>query len=123
MTAHALIEEQKKAEAVGMNDYITSRSMRRPCSRRSAFLPEGEIDAARREARSRIGGRVDPTIAGIDAETALKRIAGNTRLYKDLLRRSSRGRKRDGESSRSVGRRGLDSSPNASPFAEGWPEP
>jgi two-component system sensor histidine kinase/response regulator len=89
MTAHALIEEQKKAEAVGMNDYITkpidAEAMFKTLRR---FYRKEKLDAPRAAKPAAVSaGESIPMIAGIDAETALKRIAGNTRLYKDLLRR------------------------------------
>ena len=89
MTAHALAEEQRKAEDVGMSDYISKPidaevmfdTLRRFYRKEKA----GSRGDAKPEAASL--GEAIPEMEGIDVEAALGRIAGNKKLYMNLLRR------------------------------------
>ncbi|MGA2546548.1 MAG: response regulator [Rectinemataceae bacterium] len=89
MTAHALVEEQNRAEEAGMSDYITKPidaeamfdTLRR-FYRKEKAAPRGD---ARPETAS--PGEAIPEMDGIEVKEALRRIGGNKRLYMDLLRR------------------------------------
>jgi CheY-like chemotaxis protein len=89
MTAHALAEEVERCLEVGMNDHIA-----KPIDPRTFFATLARWTRAYRRKES--GGRprvvnegsepaAVPEIEGIDIASGLERMAGNKRLYRDLL--------------------------------------
>jgi len=94
MTAHALAEAQSKAKESGMNDYIIKpidadvmfATLRRYCGRaKSMAKPRPEPHRGEGPALE---------ITGIDTKGALRRVVGNEKLYRDLLRRYCEGQRR-----------------------------
>jgi len=86
MTANAMAEDRERVIEAGMNDHIT-----KPINVRDMFTtiakwitastpaPEaGEKDVAPEEVEI-------PALAGIDVEDGLKRVAGNRKLYRNIL--------------------------------------
>ena len=88
MSAHALVEEQRKATAVGMNGYISKpidpdamfETIRRFYRRESGPQPREESPG------TLPGQEAIPDIEGIDIAEALRRVVGNKTLLIDLLR-------------------------------------
>jgi two-component system sensor histidine kinase/response regulator len=89
MTAHALVEERQRCLDAGMNDHIT-----KPIDPDALFATLLRWAVPRAEATSTprvrpLGSAPDddevPNIEGIDTVNGLKRVAGNKRLYRDLL--------------------------------------
>jgi two-component system sensor histidine kinase/response regulator len=88
MTAHALVEERQRCLEAGMNDHVSK-----------PIDPDALFATLLRWAKPRQGQAVDaedrtaklsnevilPEIDGVDMAAGLKRIAGNKRLYLDLL--------------------------------------
>jgi len=87
MTAHALVEERQKCLDAGMNDHVT-----KPIDPDTMFATLLRWAAPRKDvaasSRVRPPSTQDdiPEIEGIDTVNGLKRVAGNKRLYRDLLR-------------------------------------
>src|SRR6202046_2267024 len=90
MTAHALVEERQRCLDAGMNDHVSkpidpdrllSTLLRwaKPRPEQAGGPPE---TLAREKAHHEV---VLPEIAGINLADGLKRVAGNRRLYRDLL--------------------------------------
>jgi signal transduction histidine kinase/DNA-binding response OmpR family regulator len=69
MTAHALAEERQRCLEAGMNDHISK-----------PIDPDALFATLARWTKS-----IEPAIAGIDGDGGLRRVAGNRRLYRDLL--------------------------------------
>jgi CheY-like chemotaxis protein len=89
MTAHALVEERQRCLQVGMNDHVSKpldpdalfATLARWTKRRDA------IEAEAATARSPTGADQPelPVIEGVDTAAGLSRVAGNKRLYRNLL--------------------------------------
>ncbi len=88
MTAHALVEERQRCLDAGMNDHISKPI--NPDALFSTLLrwakPKPRTGAEPEAARSEEVSEVFlPHITGIDLADGLKRVAGNRRLYHELL--------------------------------------
>jgi two-component system sensor histidine kinase/response regulator len=87
MTAHAMAEERQRCVEAGMQDHVTKpidpdalyRTLAAWCRPRAALQMAEAVPAD--AATSEI-----PVLEGLDTVTGLKRVAGNRRLYRKLLR-------------------------------------
>jgi CheY-like chemotaxis protein len=88
MTAHALVEESQRCLDAGMNDHVSKpidpevlfTTLLRWVKPRPKQTSEPKATPARTEDEV-----ILPEIAGINVADGLKRVAGNKRLYRDLL--------------------------------------
>jgi len=88
MTAHALVEERQRCLEAGMNDHVS-----KPIDPDALFATlmrwakSRQVQDAGTEARpTKVADDVIlPEIDGVDLAGGLKRVAGNKRLYRDLL--------------------------------------
>ena len=90
MTAHALVEERQRCLDAGMNDHVS-----KPIDPDNLFAtllrwakPRPKTGQSQSQAVRRIKAADEvilPEIAGINLADGLKRVAGNRRLYRDLL--------------------------------------
>jgi len=82
MTAHVLAEERHRCLEAGMNDHVSKPidpdALFATLARWTKSLPRQS------EPSDAIDGGL-PEIAGVDIDGALRRVAGNRRLYRDLL--------------------------------------
>jgi PAS domain S-box-containing protein len=94
MTAHALVEERQRCLEAGMNDHVS-----KPIDPDALFATlirwakpvTGQIVRDESRPAQRIVEGILPEIAGIDMVGGLKRVAGNRRLYRDLLAKFAAG--------------------------------
>jgi signal transduction histidine kinase/DNA-binding response OmpR family regulator len=97
MTAHILAEERQRCLEAGMKDHIskpidpdtlfaTLARWTKSLPRRSQ--PSDAVEAS--AAKPAVDGGL-PEIAGVDIDSALRRVAGNRRLYRDLLQQFAAG--------------------------------
>ena len=88
MTAHALVEERQRCLDAGMNDHVTKpidpdalfstlMHWAKPRQAQTALTETRSVKAA--------DDVILPEIDGVDVAGGLKRVAGNKRLYSDLL--------------------------------------
>ncbi len=91
MTAHALVEERQRCLDAGMNDHVS-----KPIDPDNLFAtllrwakPRPKESVKSQPLPAPVGISVDevilPEIAGVNLADGLKRVAGNRRLYRDLL--------------------------------------
>jgi PAS domain S-box-containing protein len=89
MTAHAMVDDRQKAEEAGMNDHISKPidpdAMFEVLSHyyRQREAPAPTVTPVKAPAEQ----PTVPEIQGIDVEGGLRRVAGNRKLYMDLLGR------------------------------------
>ncbi len=90
MTAHALVEERQRCLDAGMNDHVS-----KPIDPDNLFAtllrwvkprPKQAVDSRASVSNIKAPGEVVlPEIAGVNVADGLNRVAGNRRLYRDLL--------------------------------------
>jgi two-component system, sensor histidine kinase and response regulator len=88
MTAHAMVEERQRCLEAGMNDHVS-----KPIEPDSLFATlvrwarprEGRDVRNESRAKKLAENAIFPEIDGVDVAGALSRVAGNKRLYRDLL--------------------------------------
>jgi CheY-like chemotaxis protein len=88
MTAHALVEERQRCIDAGMNDHIAKpidpdhmfSTILRWATPKAKLAPEVQARAAKP-----VGEVALPPITGVNIADGLNRVAGNRRLYRDLL--------------------------------------
>jgi two-component system, sensor histidine kinase and response regulator len=88
MTAHALVEERQRCLEAGMNDHVS-----KPIDPDALFATLMRWAKARQPQTPGVEDRIAeganevilPEIEGVDMTGGLKRVAGNKRLYRDLL--------------------------------------
>jgi HPt (histidine-containing phosphotransfer) domain-containing protein len=87
MTAHALVEERERCLQAGMNDHVT-----KPIDPDALFAaiarwtkPREIAPIASSEPEPSTAEAAIPDIEGVDVAGALRRVAGNKRLYRSLL--------------------------------------
>ncbi|HYK36707.1 hybrid sensor histidine kinase/response regulator [Alloacidobacterium sp.] len=86
MTAHALVEERQRCLDAGMNDHVSKPID--PDALFSTLLRWAKPKPVQPQTKPANTPEdvILPEIAGIDIDNGLKRVAGNKRLYRDLLR-------------------------------------
>ena len=81
MTAHALVEERQRCLDAGMNDHVT-----KPIEPEALFAAlKRWVQVAPGKPVSRADENELPAIEGVDVAGGLKRVAGNQKLYRNLL--------------------------------------
>ena len=93
MTASAMTQDRERAIAAGMDDHVSKPiNIKALFSSLTKWIRPREVDTADRpmkEAASPPPAEEAPlpSLDGIDVESGLKRVGGNQKLYKDLLRK------------------------------------
>ena len=90
MTAHALVEERQRCLDAGMNDHVSKpidpdnmfATLLRWAKPRPKQVVESQVPVTKAKASDEV---ILPEIAGIKVADGLNRVAGNRRLYRDLL--------------------------------------
>ncbi len=90
MTAHALVEERQRCLDAGMNDHVSKpidpdnlfATLMRWAKPRPKQAVELQAPSIPQKAPDEV---VIPEISGVNVADGLKRVAGNRRLYRDLL--------------------------------------
>ena len=90
MTAHALVEERQRCLDAGMNDHVSKPidpdALFSTLMRWAKPRPKPALESpAPPRAASTADEVILPEIAGVNLADGLKRVAGNRRLYRDLL--------------------------------------
>ncbi len=90
MTAHALVEERQRCLDAGMNDHVSKPidpgSLFSTLMRWAQLGPKQAVEPPASFTSVKTSDEVVlPEIAGINLADGLKRVAGNRRLYRDLL--------------------------------------
>ncbi len=91
MTAHALVEERQRCLDAGMNDHVSKPidpdNLFATLMRWAKPRPKGVVESPVPPIAGKAADEVLlPEIAGVNLADGLKRVAGNRRLYRDLLR-------------------------------------
>jgi DNA-binding NarL/FixJ family response regulator len=91
MTAHAFVEERQRCLDAGMNDHVSKPidpdNLFSTLLRWAKPRPKQAVDPKKSVLSLKASDEVVlPDIAGINTADGLKRVAGNRRLYRDLLR-------------------------------------
>ena len=91
MTAHAFVEERQRCLDAGMNDHVSKPidpdNLFSTLLRWAKPRPKQAMDPKKSALSLKASDEVVlPDIAGINTADGLKRVAGNRRLYRDLLR-------------------------------------
>jgi len=87
MTAHAMVEERQRCLEAGMNDHVSKpiepEALFATLKRWVRARPAGETPDRVKPAQDGDGGQLQ--IEGVDVAGALRRVAGNQKLYRSLL--------------------------------------
>ena len=91
MTAHALVEERQRCLDAGMNDHVSKPidpdNLFSTLMRWAKPQPKEAVESQASPLPAKATDEVLlPEIAGVNLADGLKRVAGNRRLYRDLLR-------------------------------------
>jgi len=89
MTAHALVEERQRCLDAGMNDHVSKPidpdNLFATLMRWAKPRPKQVVQPEALPAPTKVSEVAIPDISGVNIADGLKRVAGNRRLYRDLL--------------------------------------